>query len=166
MPFETFIFAEKGIVGADGRGEKDIYVSPSMAIPGGILVYLLRSRRVLQRYSFTPRIKLTSVTDLDLNFSIGEVYGDITNAIVPADHSDVDFATRHQDLAEPDGDNDHNDDETMVNKQKVETSDITKDGERDDNARPDVYDLPQIHLGEVAEHHIHQRRGTFFSVRD
>ena len=67
----------KPIGDQDGRGIDGIYVGFSKVVTGGILVYMLNTKRVTQKYTFVPREPMPTLSDVDIQYAATSLYGDI-----------------------------------------------------------------------------------------
>ena len=78
LPFGLRVIIKKRVGDQDGRGIDGIYVGFSKVVTGGILVYVLGTKRVVQKYTFIPREPMPQLSDVDCEYAALALYGDIT----------------------------------------------------------------------------------------
>ena len=77
LPFGLRVVVRKPVGDQDGRGLDGIYVGFSKVVAGGILVYMLNTKRVTQKYTFVPREPMPTLSDVDIKYAATSLYGDI-----------------------------------------------------------------------------------------
>jgi hypothetical protein len=77
LPFGMRVVIRKKQGDQDGRGIDGIYVGFSKVVAGGILVYVLATKRVVQKYTFIPREPMPTLSDVDLEYAASTLYGDL-----------------------------------------------------------------------------------------
>jgi hypothetical protein len=77
LPFGLRVIIRKKQGDQDGRGIDGIYVGFSKVVAGGILVYVLSSKRVVQKYTFVPRDPMPTLSDVDCEYAALAMYGDL-----------------------------------------------------------------------------------------
>lgn len=78
LPFGLRVVVRKKQGDQDGRGIDGIYVGFSKVVTGGILVYLLKTKRVVQKYTFVAREPMPVLSDIDCEYASRILYGDLT----------------------------------------------------------------------------------------
>jgi hypothetical protein len=77
LPFGMRVVIRKKEGDQDGRGIDGIYVGFSKVVTGGVLVYVLASKRVVQKYTFVPRQPMPLLSDIDCEYAATALYGDV-----------------------------------------------------------------------------------------
>ena len=77
LPFGMRVVIRKKSGDQDGRGIDGIYVGFSKVVAGGVLVYVLATKRVVQKYTFVPREPMPVLSDIDCEYAATALYGDL-----------------------------------------------------------------------------------------
>jgi hypothetical protein len=77
LPFALPMVVRNRVAGQDGRGSVAVYIGPSSVVKGGIITFMVESKRVQQKYSFVPRERMPVLNDIDVARVVHNTYGDI-----------------------------------------------------------------------------------------
>ena len=81
LPFATILIGKKLINDDRGRGEKGLYLGPSMLVRGGIIMYSLHTKSLSVKYSFIARDHMPILSDIDIQKGTELLYGSLMKTI-------------------------------------------------------------------------------------
>ena len=77
LPFATMLIGKKLINDDRGRGEKGLYLGPSMLVRGGIIMFSLLTKSLSVKYSFIARDHMPILSDIDIQKGTELLYGSL-----------------------------------------------------------------------------------------